>query len=112
MGDRFKEEELTRGKPESHPGRSGEQAGEWQREKELLIPKLIWEQGGQVPETDGMGRRSGGGEDMSKEAPGDPKGGLLQNQGPTPGLPSGAALWVIHSWPSNFLVKLTTDTSA
>ena len=40
-GGRLKEEELMTGRPESCPGRSGEQGGQWQREEKELIPKLI-----------------------------------------------------------------------
>lgn len=48
----------------------------------------------------------------SKEASWGPRGGSATEFGALPGPTSGTALGVINSWPSSFLKKVTTDTSA
>lgn len=107
VGEGLKKEELTTGRPESRPGRSGEWGGERQREKKELIPKL--------PGTDGMGRREQG-LGWGRHLQGSPLG--IQRRvcyriwGSAPDFPSGTALWVINSRPSYFLMKVTTVTSA
>lgn len=97
----------------SQPSRRGEQGGEGPREEERVSPRAPLTLCGRAPVADWMGRGVGGEKDSSEEVSWGSRGGSAVGSEALPsGLTSGTALRMINSWPSYFLMKVTTDTSA